>query len=86
MIAYRAETSMANVCRQTMSHTDEVRSLLRAIYSSEADLLVDRENKTLTVQLHHIANPMSSRTIQQLCEELTGDRDDFPWDRIDDDL
>ena len=78
MISYRAETSMANVCRQTMSHPDEVRSLLRAIYSSEADLVVDRENKTLTVQLHHIANPMSSRTIQQLCEELTATETIFP--------
>jgi septal ring factor EnvC (AmiA/AmiB activator) len=78
MIAYRAETSMANVCRETMSRPDDVRSLLRAIYSGEADLLVDRENKTLTVQLHHIANPMSSRTIQQLCEELTATETIFP--------
>ena len=69
---------MANVCRQTMSHPDEVRSLLRAIYDGEADLLVDSKNKTLTVQLHHIANPMSSRTIQQLCEELTATETIFP--------
>ena len=78
MISYRAETSMANVCRQTMSHPDEVRSLLQAIYGCEADLLVNSENKTLTVQLHHIANPMSSRTIQQLCEELTVTETIFP--------
>jgi hypothetical protein len=78
MISYRAETSMANVCRQTMSHPDEVRSLLQAIYGCEADLLVNSENKTLTVQLHHIANPMSSRTIQQLCEELTATETIFP--------
>ena len=78
MIAYRAETSMANVCRQTMSHSDEARSLLRAIYSTEADLLVNSENKTLTVQLHHLANHRSSITIQQLCEELTATEAVFP--------
>jgi len=78
MIAYRAETSMANVCRQTMSRSDEARSLLRAIYSSEADLLVSSENKTLTVQLHHLANHSSSFTIRQLCEELTATETVFP--------
>jgi hypothetical protein len=78
MVAYRAETSMANVCRQTMSHSDEARSLLRAIYSSEADLLVSSENKTLTVQLHHLANHSSSFTIRQLCEELTATETVFP--------
>ena len=78
MIAYRAETSMANVCRQTMSRSDEARNLLRAIYSTEADLLVNSENKTLTVQLHHLANHRSSITIQQLCEELTATETVFP--------
>ena len=39
MIAYRAETAMANLLRETLARPDEVRSLLRAIYSSEADLI-----------------------------------------------
>ena len=52
MIAYRAETAMANLLRETLTRSDEVRSLLRAIYSSEADLIPDHEqggvNNTLT--------------------------------------
>ncbi len=47
MIAYRAETAMANICRQTMSHADEVRSLLRAIYSTEPICLSTRSRKPL---------------------------------------
>lgn len=78
MIAYRAETAMVNICRETMSHPDEVRRLLRAIYSTEADIIVDYETKTLTVQLHHLANKMSSITVQQLCQELTSTETVFP--------
>ena len=78
MVAYRAETAMANICRQTMSRPDEARSLLQAIYSTEADIIVDNETKTLTVQLHHLANNMSTLTIQQLCEELTATETVFP--------
>jgi len=78
MIAYRAETAMANIGRQTMSHPDEARSLLRAIYGTEADLFVDNDTKTLTVQLHHLANTMSSLTVQQLCQELTATETVFP--------
>ena len=39
MIAYRAETAMANLLRETLTRPDEVRSLLRAIYCGEADLI-----------------------------------------------
>lgn len=78
MIAYRAESAMANICCQTMSHPDEARSILRAIYSTEADLHVDNDAGTLTVQLHHLANNMSSLTAQQLCQELTDTEIIFP--------
>ncbi|MEE8057612.1 MAG: hypothetical protein V3T17_07235 [Pseudomonadales bacterium] len=78
MIAYRAETAMANIIRPTMSHTDEARRLLKGIYSNEVDIFVDNEAKILTVQLHHLANQMSSQVVQQLCEELTATETVFP--------
>ena len=78
MIAYRGETSMANICRATMSRPDEARQLLQAINKTAADLFVDHEEKTLTVQLHHLANNNSSQTVQQLCDELTATETIFP--------
>ena len=39
MIAYRAETAMVQTVRQKMTRHDDARSLLRAIYSTEADIL-----------------------------------------------
>ena len=48
MIAYRAETAMVQIVRQKMKRHDDARSLLRAIYSTEADILPDPQAKTLS--------------------------------------
>ena len=56
MIAYRAESSMANILKDTISHADESRRLLQAVYKNEVDLIPDKENKTLTIRLHHLAS------------------------------
>ncbi|MEE8059565.1 MAG: hypothetical protein V3T17_17285 [Pseudomonadales bacterium] len=55
-----------------------VASILKGIYSTEVDIFVDNEAKSLTVQLHHLANRMSSQVVQQLCEELTATETVFP--------
>ena len=55
MIAYRAETAMAQIVRRKMSRHDDARSLLRAVYNTEVDLLPDEQAKTLTVRLHPLA-------------------------------
>ena len=78
MTAYRAETAMANSLRKTMSHPDEVRTLLRALYKTEADLLPDLETQTLTIRLHHLANVMSDNVIEKLCTELNATETRFP--------
>jgi hypothetical protein len=59
MVAYRAETAMANVLRESLTRPDEARTLLCAIYKTEADLVPDYKNKTLTVRLHHLAQQRS---------------------------
>ena len=78
MIAYRAETAMTNLLRETLTRSDEVRSLLRAIYSSEADLIPDHEQGTLTVHLHRLANRSYDVAIQKLCDELNITETIFP--------
>ncbi len=78
MIAYRAETAMSNLLRERMSHPDEARSLLRAIYNAEGDILPDQEAGTLTIRLHQLANHMSSESIRYLCEELNSTETVFP--------
>jgi hypothetical protein len=78
MTAYRAETAMANSLRENMSHPDEVRTLLRALYQTEADLLPDLEKQTLNIRLHHLANVMSDKVIEKFCAELNATETRFP--------
>ena len=78
MVAYRAETAMANLLREHLSHPDEARSLLQALYRTEADLLPDHQAGTLTVRLHHLANAASDAAIEKLCEELNETETLFP--------
>jgi hypothetical protein len=78
MIAYRAETAMTYVLRDKLSRTEDARSLLRALYTNEADLLPDIEAGTLTVRLHHLANRASDAAIGHLCHELNATETIFP--------
>jgi hypothetical protein len=78
MIAYRAESAMANILRDTMSHPDEARRLLAALYETEADIRPDESSKTLTVSLHHMPTHSADRSIQALCDELNATETIFP--------
>jgi uncharacterized protein (DUF2267 family) len=55
---------MAQIVRQTMSSHDDARSLLRAVYSTEVDLVPDQKAKTLTVRLHPLANTWSDQALE----------------------
>jgi transposase-like protein len=78
MVAYRAESAMATIVRETMRKPDEARTLLQALYSTEADLLPDEQNKTLTVRLHHSARAHTDNVIRKLCDELNATQTLFP--------
>lgn len=78
MIAYRAETSMANVLRDKMLHTDEARRLLQAVYNTEADIIPDKDKNTLTIRLHHLANRSTDVALQSLCDDLNATETIFP--------
>ena len=69
---------MANILREKMSRHNDARSLLRALYTAEADLIPNADDKTLTVRLHHLANQSSDQAIQHLCTELNSTETIFP--------
>ena len=78
MIAYRAETGMYNMIKNQLSHPDEGRKLLQMIYSSDADIVPDYPNKTLTVKLHNLNNKKDDKVAQYLCKKLTETEMEFP--------
>ena len=70
MVAYRAETAMANVLREVMSREDDARTLLRDLFRTEANLIPDAESNVLQVQIHSRPNPRSNRAIRHLLNHL----------------
>jgi len=80
LVAYRAETAMAQVVREALPHwrQEEERRLLQSLYGSEADLIPNEATGTLTVRLHYPANAMLAGAVQKLCEELTATQTVFP--------
>src|SRR5665811_349568 len=72
MIAYRAETSMYNLIKHKMNlhHADEGRKLLQQIYTSNADIVPDYQQRRLTVKIHHLNYRRDDKVLQYLCDQL----------------
>ena len=78
LLAYRAETSMVSVVRETLNRTDDARALLRQIYDTEVDLIPDLQAKTLTVRLHHLTQSAHDQAVRHLCVQLNATETLFP--------
>jgi hypothetical protein len=78
MIAYRAETAMANILSKSTSCVDNARALLRNIYTMEADIIPDEKKQIMRVRLHHLANQSSDKAARQLAEHLNNTETTYP--------
>ncbi len=78
MIAYRAETALSNILHEYLSRKDDARSLVRAIFKTEADIIPNYENKTLTIQLHNLTNKYSDLAVEKLIDEINKTNTIFP--------
>jgi hypothetical protein len=78
MIAYRAETAMASIVRESLARTDDARSLLRDLFRSEADILPDGQQHLLRVHVHPMSNPRSNRAIAHLLDHLNAAEFTYP--------
>ncbi|MBT6277856.1 MAG: hypothetical protein HOI95_27455 [Chromatiales bacterium] len=66
------------MAREILSRADDARAVLRGLYASDADLIPDELNQTLTVRVHHQANASTDRVMQHLCDELNATQIVFP--------
>ena len=78
LVAYRAETALAMILREELSHPDEARCLLRDLFRSDADIYPDEAAGVLEVRLHTLANPRSNRAIQHLLDHLNASEFVYP--------
>jgi hypothetical protein len=79
MIAYRAETAVVNLLMPyyQASH-QQGRMLVKEIIHSDADLLPDYSNNTLTVRLHTLSTPRANRAVTELCQILNDTETVYP--------
>jgi len=71
MVAYRAETQLANLVGPLLpSRDDEARKFMREVFQLTADLLPDHEQGKLFVCLHGMTTPRDNRALAALCVVL----------------
>lgn len=78
IVAYRAECAMTTIVREVMPKPDQARALIATLHATEADILPDYANKTLTVRLHRSARAHTDAVIAKLCDELSATETVFP--------
>jgi hypothetical protein len=82
MLAYRAETCMAAELAPELDNPETARSLLKALFQSDASLLPDPAAGTLTVRLLHPASRAQDAALAPLLAELNRTRTVFPGTQL----
>jgi hypothetical protein len=71
-MAYRAESALYNILAQYYKAADkDGRQILKEIFTTDADMIPDYQNNTLTIRLHSLSKPRANQAVKQLCEFLT---------------
>lgn len=82
MIAYRAETAMANIVREKFARKDNVRALLVSMFQTDADILPDLDSGTLTVRLHQMSSQRDTEAVRHLLKNLNETETNYPGTRL----
>ena len=79
MICYRAETAFSNIiAAEYKKKTNEIRSLVKSILFSKADIIPDYQNNTLTVKLYSLATPRDNLALENVCQFLNDTETIYP--------
>lgn len=78
LIAYRAETALVQLARETLKRTDDGRSFVRGLMNTTINLRPDLARKELRVELQGQANPIHDDAVAVLCTELNATETHYP--------
>jgi len=78
MVAYRAETAMAGLLRSETVDMAAARQLLIDLFSTEADILPDKDKKILRVRIHGASRPAANRSLDKLLTRLNESEAIYP--------
>jgi hypothetical protein len=82
IIAYRAETALCNIIKKQMTAPEQARTLIRKLYSADADIELDQINSALIVKLHRMNHWADDKIMQYLCEQLNETETVFPATKL----
>ena len=79
MLVYRAESALYNTMSEFYkSNEKEGRVILKEIFTSDADMIPDYENKKLIIKLHSMSTPRANQAVKELCSFLNQTETCFP--------
>lgn len=78
LIAYRAESALVQLVRESLTRHDDARSLVSRLMQTSINLRPNSEAKELAVEIHGQANAAQDRVIEKLCEELNATETVYP--------
>jgi len=79
MVAYRAESALVNMISPYYKNVNkDGRQLVQEILKSDADLIPDYQNNTLTVTLHTLSTPRANLAVDKLCLLLNETQTIYP--------
>lgn len=78
MIDYRAETSMSVMLKEFLDRNQDARSLIRELFTTEADIIPDNQSKILNVKIHRMTTLRNDDAIRKLLEKLNETETLFP--------
>ncbi len=82
LIAYRAETALVQLARETLKRTDDARSFVRGLMNTTINLRPDLARGELRVELQGQANPIHDAAVTALCTELNTTETHYPGTKL----
>lgn len=78
LIAYRSETALVHLARESLRRIDDARSFVRGLIQTSINLRPDLVSGELRIELHGQANPVHDTIVVRLCEELNATETHYP--------
>ncbi|MDA1055467.1 MAG: hypothetical protein O3C40_34135 [Planctomycetota bacterium] len=82
LIAYRAETALVQIARETLTRHDDARSFVRGLMRTTINLRPDPARGELRIELQGQANPVHDVAVSALCAELNTTETHYPGTKL----
>ncbi len=78
MTDYRAETAMSQVLKEFLHRDQDARPIIRELFKTEADIVLDLEAKILNVRVHRMTTLRNDDAVKKLMGKLNETETVFP--------